>query len=139
MILSTARTLSPDTARRAIVPMYEPSSSVSARSSAMAIPISTSSKTTPASGTAGPHQSKASRGASWVWSLTAKTALLAVIFVLVPVFLYLEFRSAHQESQELLLRSVRDEGRVISQSLLPLLEAADRDSLPELARHLARS
>jgi two-component system sensor histidine kinase ChvG len=64
--------------------------------------------------------------------------LLAVIFVLVPVFLYLEFRSANQESQELLLRSVRDEGRVISQSLLPLLEAADRDSLPELGRHLTR-
>jgi two-component system sensor histidine kinase ChvG len=68
----------------------------------------------------------------------AKTALLAVIFILVPVFLYLEFRSAYQESQELLLRSVRDEGRVISQSLLPLLEAADRDSLPELGRHLGR-
>jgi len=64
--------------------------------------------------------------------------LLAVIFILVPVFLYLEFRSAYQESQELLLRSVRDEGRVISQSLLPLLEAADRDSLPELGRHLGR-
>jgi len=64
--------------------------------------------------------------------------LLAVIFVLVPVFLYLEFRSAYQESQELLLRSVRDEGRVISQSLLPLLEAADRDSLPELGHHLTR-
>jgi two-component system, OmpR family, sensor histidine kinase ChvG len=64
--------------------------------------------------------------------------LLVVIFILVPVFLYLEFRSAYQESQELLLRSVRDEGRVISQSLLPLLEAADPDSLPELGRHLAR-
>jgi two-component system sensor histidine kinase ChvG len=71
-------------------------------------------------------------------SLTAKTALLAVIFLLVPAFLYLEFRSAYQESQELLLRSVRDEGRVISQSLLPLLETADLDSLPQLGRHLAR-
>lgn len=70
--------------------------------------------------------------------MTAKTVLLAVIFVLVPVFLYLEFRSAYQESQELLLHSVRDEGRVISQSLLPLLETADSGSLPELGRHLAR-
>ena len=42
------------------------------------------------------------------------------------------------ESQELLLRSVRDEGRVISQSLLPLLETADTGSLPELGQHLAR-
>jgi two-component system sensor histidine kinase ChvG len=64
--------------------------------------------------------------------------LLAVIFALVPGFLYLEFRSAYQESQELLLRSVRDEGRVISQSLLPLLETADRGSLPELGHYLAR-
>ncbi len=64
--------------------------------------------------------------------------MLAVIFVLVPVFLYMEFRSADQDSQDLLLRSVRDEGRVISQSLLPLLETADNGSLPELGRYLAR-
>jgi hypothetical protein len=36
--------------------------------------------------------------------------LLAVIFVLVPVFVYMEFRSADQDGQELPLRSVRDEG-----------------------------
>jgi len=58
--------------------------------------------------------------------------------VLVPVFLYLQFSSAHRDSQELLLNSVRDEGRVISKSLLPLLETADRGSLPELGHHLAR-
>ena len=63
---------------------------------------------------------------------------LAVIFVLVPLFLYLQFSKAHQDSQELLLNSVRDEGRVISKSLLPLLETADRGSLPELGHHLAR-
>ena len=61
-----------------------------------------------------------------------------MIFALVPGFLYLEFRSAYQESQELLLRSVRDEGRVISQSLLPVLETADAGSLPELGHELAR-
>jgi two-component system, OmpR family, sensor histidine kinase ChvG len=61
-----------------------------------------------------------------------------VIFVLVPVFLYLQFSSAHHDSQELLLNSVREEGRVISKSLLPLLETADHGSLPELGNHLAR-
>jgi len=61
-----------------------------------------------------------------------------VVFILVPVFLYLEFRSAHEESQALLLRSVRAEGRTISQSLLPLLETADSALLPELGRDLAR-
>jgi two-component system, OmpR family, sensor histidine kinase ChvG len=64
--------------------------------------------------------------------------LLAVIFGLVPVFLYLEFRSAYEESQTLLLRSVRDEGRVISQSLLPDLKTANVKSLPELGEVLAR-
>ena len=60
------------------------------------------------------------------------------MFILVPVFLYLEFRRAYQNSQELLLSSVRAEGRAISQSLLPLLETADNTALPELGRHLTR-
>jgi len=54
------------------------------------------------------------------------------------VFLYLEFQRAYEESQELLLSSVRAEGRAISQSLLPLLETADTAALPDLGRHLAR-
>jgi two-component system sensor histidine kinase ChvG len=68
----------------------------------------------------------------------AKTAFLGVVFVLVPFFLYIEFRSAHETSQELLLRSVRAEGRTISQSLLPLLTNADSAALPEIGRDLAR-
>jgi len=60
------------------------------------------------------------------------------VFILVPVFLYLEFRQANEESQELLLRSVRAEGRTISQSLLPFLETADSAALPELGSHLTR-
>ena len=87
---------------------------------------------------AGPDQARSRRSLRWAWSLTAKTGLLAVIFLLVPVFLYIEFRNAYEESQELLLRSVRDEGRVISQSLLPLLQTADIDSLPQLGSTLAR-
>src|SRR5439155_6359248 len=138
MILSTARTSSPDTVRRVIVLTCEPSSSVSAKSSAMSILISTTSKTIPASDTAGPLESNARRISGWAWSLTAKTLLLAVIFVLVPVFLYMEFRSADRDSRELLLRSVPDEGRVISQPLLPLLEAGAGAALPELSRHPAR-
>jgi two-component system, OmpR family, sensor histidine kinase ChvG len=104
----------------------------------MAIQISTTSRTTPVSDTAGQRSSDARRSLRWASSLTAKTAALAVIFVLVPVFIYLQFSSAHRDSQELLLNSVRDEGRVISKSLLPLLETADRSSLPELGHHLAR-
>ena len=77
----------------------------------------------------------------FVWrlrSLRAKTAVLAVIFAAVPLFLYAEFRKAYQDSQGLLLQSVRDQGRVISQSLLALLDNADSASLPGLGQQLER-
>lgn len=74
----------------------------------------------------------------WAWSLTGKTVLLAVIFLLVPAFLYIQFRNAYEQGQELLLRSVRDEGRVISQSLLPMLQNATIETLPELGASLSR-
>jgi two-component system, OmpR family, sensor histidine kinase ChvG len=71
-------------------------------------------------------------------SLWAKMSLLAVIFALVPLFLYAEFRKAYQDSQDLLLQSVRGQGRVISQSLLPLLGNADGDTLLGLSQQLER-
>src|SRR5215469_18751475 len=87
---------------------------------------------------AGPGRTETRSRRRRKWSLAAKTAFLVVVFILVPVFLYLEFRRAYEESQELLLSSVRAEGRTISRSLLPLLETADNAALPELGRHLAR-
>jgi two-component system sensor histidine kinase ChvG len=92
----------------------------------------------PASDTGGPRKAEARRGLPWAWSLTAKTAFLAIVFILVPVFLYLEFRSAYEESQELLLSSVRAEGRAISQALLPMLQTADGAALPQLGGVLTR-
>jgi two-component system, OmpR family, sensor histidine kinase ChvG len=92
----------------------------------------------PASDTAGQPTIETGRAGRWAWSLTAKIAFLGIVFVLVPLFLYLEFRAAYEKSQELLLRSVRVEGRTISQSLLPLLEKADGATLPELGQYLAR-
>ena len=50
----------------------------------------------------------------------------------------MQFSKAYQEGQELLLRSVRDEGRVISQSLLPMLQDATIEKLPELGASLSR-
>jgi two-component system, OmpR family, sensor histidine kinase ChvG len=104
----------------------------------MSTPVSTISKITPVLGTGGPQITDRRRRVHGAQSLTAKIAFLAVIFILVPVFLYLEFRSAHEASQELLLRSVRAEGRTISQSLLPLLKNADAAALPEIGHALAR-
>ncbi len=71
-------------------------------------------------------------------SLWAKMSLLAMIFVLVPVFLYVEFSKTYQDSQDLLMQSVRGQGRVISQSLLPLLGNADGEALPRLGQQLER-
>jgi two-component system, OmpR family, sensor histidine kinase ChvG len=92
----------------------------------------------PGSAIDGQRKVETRRRLRWARSLAAKTALLAVIFLLVPVFLYLELWADYEQGQSLLLRSVRDEGRVISQSLLPMLQNADTGSLPELGEHLAR-
>src|SRR5437764_10262751 len=103
----------------------------------MSIPNLPRSKTMPALATAGPLRNRL----GFVWrlrSLRAKTAVLALIFALVPIFLYVEFRKAYQDSQQLLLQSVRDQGRVISQSLLPLLERAGVGDLPQLGSQLER-
>src|SRR5215468_8614042 len=104
----------------------------------MSTPVSTISQSAPVSDSAGPRRAEARSRSRRIWSLAAQTAFLAVVFVLVPVFLYLEFRRAYEESQELLLSSVRAEGRTISQSLLPLLETTDNATLPDLGRHLAQ-
>ncbi|HZS84023.1 MAG TPA: HAMP domain-containing sensor histidine kinase [Stellaceae bacterium] len=72
-------------------------------------------------------------------SLAVKTVLLAVIFFVVPLILYVQFRAADEEKQELLLRSVREQGRVLGQALLPLLAAGgDHPALPQLGAELAR-
>jgi two-component system sensor histidine kinase ChvG len=69
-------------------------------------------------------------------SLAAKAILLAVIFLVVPVILYQQFKAADQEKQDLLLRSVREQGHLLGQALLPLL--GERPALPQIGQALAR-
>lgn len=64
--------------------------------------------------------------------------LLAVIFLVVPLILYSQFKAADEEKQGLLLRSVREQGRLLAQALQPLLAASDHPDLPQLGRELAR-
>src|ERR1700739_4920134 len=99
MISSMGKTSSPDTAPTAIAPMCARSSSASAESSAIVTTVSTTSKTTPVLDTAGTRKDDGRRGGRRAPSLAAKAAFLGGIFALVPVFLYLEFRSADQDSQ----------------------------------------
>ena len=80
-------------------------------------------------------------GYGFVWrlrSLRAKTIVLTVACMLASAFTYVAFSKTHQDSQHLPPQSVRDEGRVISQLLLPMLENAAIDDLPQLGRQLER-
>ncbi|MHA1154074.1 MAG: sensor histidine kinase [Alphaproteobacteria bacterium] len=65
-------------------------------------------------------------------SLLGKLILLLIVFVTVPVILYSEFRQADADKRALLLESARAQGRLIAESLRPLLEREGAASLPEL-------
>ncbi len=71
-------------------------------------------------------------------SLTAKAAVLAIIFLAVPIIVYDQFRAADKAEKAVLLRSVREHGHVITAALAPLLSAGERRALPQLGRELAR-
>ncbi len=71
-------------------------------------------------------------------SLAAKAAVLAVIFLVVPLIVYDQFRRADEAGRAMLLKSVGEQGRVMSQALMPLLSTSERPSLPQLGRELAR-
>jgi len=71
-------------------------------------------------------------------SLTAKAAVLVIIFLAVPIIVYDQFRAADKAEKAVLLRSVREHGHVITAALAPLLSASERPALPQLGRELAR-
>lgn len=71
-------------------------------------------------------------------SLTAKAVLLALIFLVVPVILYMRFQAADEEKQQVLLQSVREQGRLLSQALAPVLSGPARPALPQLGGELER-
>ncbi|MFQ6019026.1 MAG: sensor histidine kinase [Kiloniellaceae bacterium] len=71
-------------------------------------------------------------------SLWTKLALLLLVFIAVPIILYGEFRQADWEKRALLLESVGAQGRLIAQSLAPLLEREEAASLPELNERIKR-
>src|SRR5689334_11357492 len=111
------------------------------------------STTTPASATAGPPATSrqatevaalpppaaAPRRASRLYrSLAVKAAVLAIIFLAVPIIVYDQFRAADEAQKAVLIRSVREQGRVMAQALAPLLSGSERPALPQLGRELAR-
>lgn len=65
-------------------------------------------------------------------TLGAKAALLLLVFALVPLILYSEFRQADEDKRNLLLKSARDQGHLIAESLRPLLLRETPSPLPEV-------
>jgi len=67
-----------------------------------------------------------------VSSIAGKLALILVVFVACPLIIYSQFRDADGEKNALLLNSVREQGRLITQALTPVLTSADAAALPRL-------
>jgi len=71
--------------------------------------------------------------------LGGKLVGLLIILVSVPVIIYAQFVDADREKQTLLLRSVQEQGRLIGQSLLPILSQPGSDlPLDQLRLELGR-
>ena len=71
-------------------------------------------------------------------SFAAKFAVLILIFLTVPVILYVQFRSVDAEKNRLVLINATKQGRLIAQSLLPQLENFDGKSFDKLSQSLSR-
>src|SRR5260221_9383197 len=131
-----ARTSSPAMGMRGTAPMSVLSSNVFARNSVMSILSSSTSTITPDLATAGsPTRSVAKatrRRAPFYRSLAVKTVLLAVIFFIVPVILYWQFKAADAENKDVLRGTVREHGRGLRQRLLRLLSASELHDLRQL-------
>lgn len=70
-------------------------------------------------------------------TFAVKIAVLLLIFLVVPAILYDQFRVANAEKDELLLANVRQEGRLIAESLRPLLGAFKPTTAATIAERLA--
>jgi two-component system sensor histidine kinase ChvG len=107
----------------------------------MSTTTSTASITIPVSDTGGsateskPHKATRSR-ARIAHSLVGKLVVITAILVAVPAILYFEFRAADSEKQQLLLRSVQEQGRLITGALRPVLAREDAVPIPELGKIL---
>jgi two-component system sensor histidine kinase ChvG len=71
-------------------------------------------------------------------SMAAKLALVAVIFVACPIIIYFQFRHADMEKNELLMRGVREQGRLVARGLEPFLGTFDAGTAAALRKPLQR-
>jgi two-component system sensor histidine kinase ChvG len=67
-----------------------------------------------------------------VRSALTKLVVLMIIFSAVPIILYGQFLEAYDQNQQLLMRGIQEQGRLIVRAITPLLNRSDdTGSLPE--------
>ena len=74
-------------------------------------------------------------------SLISKLFLLLLVFVTVPLILYTQFQQADAEKRVLLLESAREQGRLLAESLRPIMERDDPSpllALPDEVKRLSK-
>jgi len=74
-------------------------------------------------------------------SLVSKLFVLLLVFIAVPAIVYTQFRQAEIEKQALLLESVREQGRLLAESLRPVLSREQPSpllALPDEVKRLSR-
>lgn len=71
-------------------------------------------------------------------SFATKLALLVLTFAAIPVALYSQFQAADSDKNSVLLRSVQEEGRLIAETLRPLLHSFQGGAAREIGDRLAK-
>lgn len=71
-------------------------------------------------------------------SFAVRIVVLVTIFFAVPIILYGEFRSADSEKNRLLLESVEVQGRIIAETLRPLVDKVDGTTMRNIAQTVLR-
>ncbi|MPY69597.1 MAG: sensor histidine kinase [Alphaproteobacteria bacterium] len=100
---------------------------------------SNKSKTTPVSDTAGATAEPLGVRIARMWrSFSTRLMLLIAIFVAVPIAVYLQLRAADAQKAELLLDATREQGRVVAESLRPLLDQFSAATARNLGETLTR-
>src|SRR3546814_11389833 len=79
------------------------------------------------------------RGFSRLWrSLTLRAAVVVGLFIALPFLLYVTFRQADVDRQQLLLQSIRVKGLTVGRVLEERLQGADAIPMFRLGEELAR-
>lgn len=87
---------------------------------------------------AAPESGEEGRRSRLFASVAFRLVLLLVVFVAVPVIIYQQFRTAEHETNQLLMRSVAAEGRLIGEGLRPVLEKFGENNAPSIDDALKR-